>query len=713
MKAKNLQILKENGINVPSFTVAAAEDDIDLPFSSSGSFAVRSSFCLEDDDNLSFAGQFKTLLNVKKEDVKKAVSEVRKSYDKAPYAKISPAAGPSPVIIQEMIPADLSGVIFTANPVGILNEMVITAGYGTGDKVVTDQTETVTYYYNKDDALFYLKEKPSLSLDRRLLRELADTAAKIRDIFSKEMDIEFAVKKDLVYILQARPITTLKTDSLLILDNSNIVESYPGISLPMTHDFVHAVYRDIFQSCVARFTKNRALLKDLAAVFDHMVAGYQGSIYYVITSWYELLQILPFSDRIIRIWQEMLGVDHKLVNQSRLKPGTLLKFKISVKFLFLLLRTPHLMKKLNQYFDDIYPVLQEKAVQADTIEKLLSLFREIEKSVTSVWDITLINDMYTFIFTALSGGKKNEKIACINNLESMKPVLAMDELRRTAKEHGIDSSLYLEKEKSYIASFGDRISGELKLETRTYRTHPELLRAQVLSESSQAVVMPSEEKSLNPFIRAAKRGIANREKSRLNRSRLFGLAREIVLRAGELLVKNGQLEQKEDIFYLYFNEINPSADYRKLICKRKAQFKAYEEAPHPRRIVFGNGIIEDRRIALEDSFGDIDILSGTGTSPGRVVGEAAVIRDASANPSVNGKIIIAKATDPGWIFLLKNCKGIIAEQGSLLSHTAIISRELKKPAVVNVKDVTKIIKTGDWIELDADTGTIHILKRRD
>ena len=78
---------------------------------------------------------------------------------------------------------------------------------------------------------------------------------------------------------------------------------------------------------------------------------------------------------------------------------------------------------------------------------------------------------------------------------------------------------------------------------------------------------------------------------------------------------------------------------------------------------------------------------------------------------IKDKILITKMTDPGWVFLIKNCLGIIAEKGSMLSHTAIITRELKKPSVVNVKDITKVVKTGDTVELNAVEGTITILKR--
>ena len=66
-------------------------------------------------------------------------------------------------------------------------------------------------------------------------------------------------------------------------------------------------------------------------------------------------------------------------------------------------------------------------------------------------------------------------------------------------------------------------------------------------------------------------------------------------------------------------------------------------------------------------------------------------------------------TDPGWVFLIKNAVGIIAEQGSLLSHTAIISRELHKPAVVNVSNVMHILKTGDKVRINGTTGVIEKL----
>ena len=74
------------------------------------------------------------------------------------------------------------------------------------------------------------------------------------------MDIEFAIKDNEIFILQARPITTINSKNIVILDNSNIVESYPGVSLPLTISFVHFVYSNVFKNEAYRLCKNKKLI---------------------------------------------------------------------------------------------------------------------------------------------------------------------------------------------------------------------------------------------------------------------------------------------------------------------------------------------------------------------------------------------------------------------------------------------------------------------
>ena len=131
MKADNLARMRAHGLPVPEFAVFRRNDAIRLDFSGAERFAVRSTFDAEDSAAHSFAGQFDTLLNVARADVPKAVEQVRESYEKgaAQYAKahgmtLSDSAD-APVIVQAMVPSEVSGVLFTSNPTGLLNELVI------------------------------------------------------------------------------------------------------------------------------------------------------------------------------------------------------------------------------------------------------------------------------------------------------------------------------------------------------------------------------------------------------------------------------------------------------------------------------------------------------------------------------------------------------------------------------------------------------------
>ena len=123
----------------------------------------------------------------------------------------------------------------------------------------------------------------------------------------------------------------------------------------------------------------------------------------------------------------------------------------------------------------------------------------------------------------------------------------------------------------------------------------------------------------------------------------------------------------------------------------------------------------DKSIADVKSYRRIketDTLSGVPCSAGITEGEALVIRNINDARDVKDKILVTVMTDPGWVFLLASAKGVISEKGSLLSHTAIISRELKKPSIVGVPDLTDTIRTGDVIRMDGGTGRIESVRRK-
>jgi rifampicin phosphotransferase len=109
---------------------------------------------------------------------------------------------------------------------------------------------------------------------------------------------------------------------------------------------------------------------------------------------------------------------------------------------------------------------------------------------------------------------------------------------------------------------------------------------------------------------------------------------------------------------------------------------------------------------------DGDVLTGVGCAPGQVRAPALVLTEPTADVTVNGEILVATTTDPGWVFLMVAASGLVSEKGSILSHTAIIGRELGIPTVVGVAGVTRRVHDGNVVAIDGRQGTVTIGKGR-
>lgn len=732
MKSDNLQRMCEHGLPVPKFAVFYPGDPIRLAFSDANAFAVRSSFDGEDSSELSFAGQFDTILNVSREDVPEAVFKVRESYSRcySDYAKAHGLNeymddGNTPVIVQEMVQAELSGVLFTSNPTGLLNELLIVCGSGLGNAVVEDQTDVTTYYYNKDDELYYYERAgASPLLEETVLQQLVALGLEAERLFCAPTDVEYAILDGKVYLLQARPITTLSGNPPIVLDNSNIVESYPDLTLPLSQSFVKEIYYLIFKALLEETTKNSPILNDLDDEIRNMVDMANGRVYYRISSWYGVLRLLPFSSYFIRMWQKMLGVQNQTVTASDRAIPLRLKVTMTGALVRCLLQTPQRMDALEDFYSD-YAKKTEHEIDCilrkpgpEQIPNLLKVYRQMQRDVLPRWHVTLINDMYAFIFTYLAGDRNKETLADIRNLESMKPVRSIKALAELCRYTGFDSPRYEQEKEAFIREYGDRCLGELKLETHTYRTHPELVDAFVrtrLQQPPKKIGADADSgKTKDSFlVRHAKLGIYNRERSRMNRTRLFGTARTIFRAIGAELCREEWIEKVDDVFYITIPELELGRKemFRSLVMQRKAEYAMFAKLPAYSRLIF-DGEIRNKQIqnAQFDLLHKSNVLTGISSSLGKVTGEAIVISQPNLSLDTRDKILVTRSTDPGWVFLIENACGIIAEKGSLLSHTAIITRELHKPSMVNVKDATKRIHTGDLVELDATSGTIRILQ---
>ena len=106
-----------------------------------------------------------------------------------------------------------------------------------------------------------------------------------------------------------------------------------------------------------------------------------------------------------------------------------------------------------------------------------------------------------------------------------------------------------------------------------------------------------------------------------------------------------------------------------------------------------------------------DERHGLGCCPGVVRGKVRVVRDPRNVQLDHGSILVAEHTDPGWILIFPSALGVLVERGSLLSHAAIVARELGIPAIVSVPGVTRWLQDGDVVELDGSTGVVRKLNR--
>lgn len=762
-KAERLFQMKQHGMNVPELFCITDETQqeevlgyVRRTFSEGTLFSVRSSASAEDSRSFSFAGQLDTFLFVPADELPEKIGLCRASADSGSIAEYLRISGINRaefrinVIVQVMVDADCSGVIFTANPQGILSETVITVGAGTGDNVVEDRVAVSTYYCNRSDSSYYAELRegaPKLGSD--MLEELLKIAADVWEMFGCECDIEYAVRDGEIFVLQARPITTLHSDGHIILDSSNISESYPGISSPMTISFVRDVYSIVFSSCVRRITRNDGTAERLADVLANMTDSANGRIYYRISSWYDVITMLPFSKKIIPVWQEMLGVSDKSVTRSAESPSRMTKLRVLLSFIQLISANERNMKKLNRKFDEMYPEFSARIRRTDSPAELFGIYVELKNALGNCWDLTLVNDMYAFIFTGLlkhslrcenPENTANQIICGSNSIESMKPVRLLTAIRKTLRrENSYEEFCAISTQEEFaefvsrptrsaqlitefIGEYGDRCSCELKLEAETYRTDPLLF---VETVSTFADLTPPETAARPKlhglpklYAKKAYNGILLREKSRMSRGKIFGLIREIVLKCGSDLSRHGLIGEQKDVFYLTFSELEQAVNgktsvLRELIASRKQQWEAFAAIPPCTRIVFDREVFDKHpaEFVSDTIHSDTALIYGTPCSSGIVEGEVAHISALTADTDASGKIILADVTDPGWVYVISQSLGIISKRGSLLSHTAIISRELRKPAVVGVGNACDHLHDGDYVRLNGIDGTVQIIQR--
>lgn len=361
-KGKNLFTLQRMGFHVPPFVVLSPQMDspenlsdadiewLQTELPNTEFLAVRSSAMEEDGGEYSFAGQFKSVLFVPFHKLNQAIQEVWQSLSSAhieTYCKQHNLPPPTrmAIVIQQMIPAETAGVCFGMNPInGKRNETLISAVFGLGEGLVSGNLNADTFTVSpawgpepaiastiskKTTGIFWnpqgdgicerpieehKQDQPTLST----AEILAITAAseKLKTALLKPQDIEFAYLDGALYLLQTRPITGLHrmadpSGEKIIWDNSNIIESYPGVTTPLTFGFILQMYESVYiQLCRLLGVSEKDLI-DNHHLFANMLGLIQGRVYYNLLSWYKALALLPGYSLNAEFMEKMMGVKER------------------------------------------------------------------------------------------------------------------------------------------------------------------------------------------------------------------------------------------------------------------------------------------------------------------------------------------------------------------------------------------------------------------
>ena len=780
-KAYNLDILTKNGVNVPKWCVVTSADD-NFEVEKDKLYAVRSSAVGEDGSSNSFAGQMESFLYVKPEDIKVTIQHVINSAnsDRIKFYREQNGLADEDikvgVIVQKMINSDVSGVAFSANPItGKWDEIVISSVFGLGEGLVSGELNADTYTVQENDIKKNITSKPykivfdkekgfgtkqientnpsASSLTGEQIKEISKEVKRIVDIYGKPQDIEWAYEGSKLYILQARPITTLedmpdKSQQEVIWDNSNIIESYSGVTTPLTFSFIKDVYTEVYKQFLLIMGVEQELIEENSDIFQ-MLGLIEGRVYYNLLNWYRLLRLMPGYEINAGFMESMMGVKQKLNQIPKVKPSKKNKYlRLANLIKSLIINLFKLPKDIEQFYEHINSTLspyENGKLEGKNSNELVEIYFELESKLMKKWQAPLVNDFYAMIFYGLlkkslfkidlNGTLQNDLLTGETGIISTEPIKRIKLIsNKICKGENVDKDI-----EEFIQKFGNRCIGELKLETITYKQDPSLLQFIINSYVKQGIIDLEKEKIheqeirrnaekivkekiKNPFfgfiLKNARLRVKNRENLRFERTRLFGLVREIFLELGKNFAYENIIENKRDIFYLTKEEIfnyvrgtSVDIDFKTLINNRKEEFRNFEtKHPADRFSTYGIVYTANDYTSKETSSNVNGDLSGIGACAGVVRAKVKIVHSVAESEGLEGCIMVAERTDPGWVPLFPISKGILVERGSILSHSAIVAREMGIPAIVGINNLLSTLKDGDEIEMDGSTGQIRIIK---
>lgn len=705
------------------------------------SFAVRSSALSEDSAQASFAGEFETVLDVHSDEmIREAIYTVRRSRLSERVQAYSQAKGMDlehevAVVVQRLVRAEISGILFTADPVTGSNACM--SGnyiYGLGDELVSGEVEPFTFILNRPKGSY---EGPTEL--QRYAKKLFKMGSRLEKEMECPQDIEWCVADGRLYLLQSRPITTLMAyDPVSHIWNS----SHTGDYLWFRHEVFPDVLTPSSWSVWRTFQQFNVL--GMAGI------GNIGGRMYMNYSMAEtLMRAFGRSDEVIKdqialtAGQIPEGITIPKIPVTR---WAVIKRMLPIMF-ELLPKQYRLMKKSEQIIESTPEKCRQMRRQIREAEDGEQLIQRWREEVFPFFSDFLqlqdkANEDYFFPFqdakkqlVALVGEREgNAILATLSTGEGQ--LASMGALVGLAKLSAGEMS-----REAYMQIAGHRPAQENELAAARPYEDPDWLDRQLAAYEKDpldfeemsarrtaefdvlwqevAEAHPKEAKKLRKKIDQTIVGMEKRERVRSELTRTYGVIRAWFLRAADLTGLG------EDVFFLSYQEvIDVLSGDDAVISAIPARRESYDKlCTLPQYPMFISGRFDpfewaadpQRRADVFDSHvpyqvSESDVIKGYPGSAGRVEGVVRYLASPENGQQLQeGEILLASTTNVGWTPLFPHAAAVITDIGAPLSHAAIVARELGIPAVVGTGNATMRLRTGDRVRVDGGQGTVELL----
>ena len=727
--------------------------------------AVRSSINLEDGTLFSFAGQFTTVLNVIDFDgFATAILEcITSTYNQVALAYCNNNGIDCNLlrvnlIVQEMVNPDHAGVCFTVNPLtGNEKEIMIESINGLGENLVQGTATPSSYKVNwYDPAITEVNQIDVSSLEEPSINLIVAEALKIQQLYGYPVDIEWALKDDQLYILQARPMTAIRFNTTNDWTNADLKDG--GISSEIATPFMYSLYERAFETTMSPYLKSVKIHPKYTP--KKWFTQFMLYSYWNISAVKDGVKKIP--GFVEREFDNDLGIEPQYEGKGHVTKTNLKSIANGLQILTALkksikskMRTAHtelarLEGILAKYRKLDLATMPDSEIISTAKELIQTDFLRVEGTY---FQIIYTNSNNTTLFKEyLDKKNKSGKIEYLNlitglqNISHLRPSYELWELSRKIRKSQTKSFFtdnspeaicdeYMEgaelpfKEEigAILKKYSYKSEKELQILVPNWDQNPMQAFTTLVNfidkQDSESIL--SQNKKQHEIFKKELAKISSgkmqkeilkhrkllwlREEFRDTSSQMYGIIRSIYYELGRRLLKKKVIAEVEDVFFLYPEQVldlfEGNTEHLETIRKNKIIFEGYRNFDRPNEIWVEQTAVS-KRVNKSSK-----LLNGIACSNGLVEGVAYIahsVIDAEKMPE--GMIMVTKFTDPAWTVYFSKITGLITETGGMLSHGAIISREYGIPAILAVPDALKLIKTGDKLRINGSDGSVEILK---